>query len=310
MTAVDEENPATGARTITKRPLPALIIWFRGLNWQLFFQGVTAIAIPLSVLALFVSINEFKSQQKATADQVVNQQRQDTLANYLNDISALVLNYDLLKSKPGSAVRALAVARTDTAVRNLDGARKGILIRYLWEAGLIQARNPIVGLNKVNLEDGVFRGSYLYAANLATDNLIKANFYRTDAHGTILSWANLSGADLNKANLGCFTIPQWNISLRLLDLLRFSSIDCAVLRRADLTGAKLQDANLTGANLSWASLAGAHLAGAIYNAKPIPLKSTDGDRIILPATRWPQGFNPVTAGAHCIDCSTGAAGLG
>lgn len=308
MTAVDEENPATGAKTITKRPLPALIIWFRSLNWQLFFQGVTAIAIPLSVFGLLVSINEFKSQQRMAADQVLNQQRQATLANYLNDISNLVLNYDLLKSHRRSAVRALAVARTDTAVRNLDGARKGILIRYLWEAGLIKAHKPIVDLNKVNLEDGVFRGTYLYDANLATDNLIKANFYRTDVHGTILSWANLSGADLNKANLGCFSIPQWNISMQLLDQLRFSSIDCTVLKRADLSGAKLQDANLTGANLSRASLGGAQLAGAIYNTKPIPLKKPGGDLIILPATQWPPGFNPEKA--QCIDCSTGAAGSG
>jgi uncharacterized protein YjbI with pentapeptide repeats len=272
------------------------------------FQGISAIAVPVSIAVLVVGVFQFKSQQKATADQALNQQRQATLANYLNDISALMLNYDLLNSKPRSPAVELAVARTDTAVRNLDGARKGMLIRYLWEAGLINASKPVVGLSKINLEDGVFRGTYLYKAYLATANLINANFYRTDAHGTILSWANLSGADLNKANLGCFSIPQWNISLKLLHQLRFSGIDCAVLRRANLNGAKLQDANLIGANLSWASLGGAHLSGAIYNAKPISLKDNGGHRIILPATRWPHGFNP--KGATCIDCSAGTAGSG
>jgi uncharacterized protein YjbI with pentapeptide repeats len=302
MVASAEESPSVEIKNITRVRWPA---WIRGLkswNWSLVFQAMTAIAVPVSVFALYVGVNQFKSQQKATADQVLNQQRQTTLANYLNDISTLVLSHNLLKSKPGSAIGALAVARTDTAMRNLDGVRKGILIRYLWEAGLIKTRRPVVDLNKVNLEDAVFRGGYLSVVNLATDNLVKANFYRTDAHGAILSWANLSGADLNKANLGCFTIPQWNISRTLLDQLRVSGMDCAVLRRADLSGAKLQDANLTGANLSWASLSGAHLGGAIYNAKPMLLTSTDGDPIIMPKTQWPRSFDPASAGAYCIDC--------
>ena len=49
---------------------------------------------------------------------------------------------------------------------------------------------------------------------------------------------------------------------------------------ADLQGIDLSDADLTGANLS-----GAKLSGAKYSAN----------------TKWPEGFDPVAAGAEMVD---------
>ena len=278
----------------------------RATRWDkagVIFQGITAIAVPISLIALIVGVYQFKSQQKSTADQVLNQQRQATLDNYLNEISALVLNYKLASAQSKLAVRALAVARTDTALRNLDGTRKGILIRYLWEAGLIRGRSPVVDLHKVNLGGTVLKNAYLYGVNLGTDDLVKADFYGADTHGANLSWADLSGADLSKANLGCSTVSQFDVSVGLLTQEHPSSIDCTDLKRAVLTGANLQEANLTGANLSWASLAGADLHGARYNVKQIVVGHTNGDAITVPKTQWPTGFSPSAAGAICIDCS-------
>jgi len=268
----------------------------RATRWDragVIFQGITAIAVPISLIALIVGVYQFKSQQKSTADQVLNQQRQATLDNYLNDISALVLNYKLASAQSKLAVRALAVARTDTALRNLDGTRKGILIRYLWEAGLIRGRSPVVDLHKVNLGGTVLKNAYLYGVNLGTDDLVKADFYGADTHGANLSWADLSGADLSKANLGCSTVSQFDVSVGLLTQEHPSSIDCTDLKRAVLTGANLQEANLAGADLH----------GARYNVKQIVVGHTNGDAITVPKTQWPTGFSPSAAGAICIDCS-------
>ncbi len=264
------------------------------------FQGVTAVAVPISLIALIVGVFQFKSQQEMNAAQALNQQRQVTLDNYLNDISALVLGKGLSGAKPQPAVKALAVARTDTAVRNLDGSRRGVLIRYLWDAGLIRGKSPVVYLHKADLDGAVFKNAYLYDANLGTDFLAGADFYGADIHGAILSWADLSGANLTKANLGCNTTNQFDVSVGILA--RARSTNCTDLKHANLSDANLQSADLVGANLSRASLAGSDLKGARYNANRISLLRVGGITTAIPATQWPLNFNPRAKGAICIDC--------
>jgi uncharacterized protein YjbI with pentapeptide repeats len=264
------------------------------------FQGVTAVAVPISLIALIVGVFQFKSQQETNASQALNQQRQVTLDNYLNDISALVLSHGLSGSKPERAVKALAVARTDTAVRNLDGARRGILIRYLWEAGLIRGKSPVVYLHKADLDGAFFKNAYLYDANLGTDFLAGANFYGADLHGADLTWADLSKANLSKVNLGCITTNQFDVSVTILAQARTTS--CADLKHANLSDTDLQGADLVGANLSRASLAGTDLKGARYNADKISLLRAFGSTAAIPATQWPPNFDPQAKGAICIDC--------
>ena len=54
---------------------------------------------------------------------------------------------------------------------------------------------------------------------------------------------------------------------------------------ANLRGTNLRSADLSGANLSGADLSEAHLGSARYNAD----------------TKWPEGFDPVAAGAVLVD---------
>ena len=79
-----------------------------------------------------------------------------------------------------------------------------------------------------------------------------------DLAGADLRLANLKGANMSRANL------RW-----------------ANLRWADLYGAALYGANLEAANLTGTILKGAILKGAAYNE----------------STTWPEGFDPVAAGA-------------
>ena len=302
MAAPAEENTSTGTRKVTEAPWPR---WFRRRkwNWQVIFQGITAFAIPLSAFALFVSVTQFRQQQAATAKQALDQRRQSILDNYLNDISALVLANKLTSSASAAGVRALAVARTDTAVQSLDGARKGILIRYLWEADLIRGNLPVVYLHKVNLDGAVFRNAYLYGADLSTDYLVRANFTGADPHGANLSWANLSGADLRNANLGCFTVPyRIDYSAGAVAQVGIRSIQCTDLKHAVLNGADLANATLVGANLTGASLGGTDLKRAQYNSGPIACRDADGDFITIPKTQWPPDFSPAAAGAIPVHC--------
>lgn len=96
-------------------------------------------------------------------------------------------------------------------------------------------------------------------------------------HATLTN-ARMSGADLSRA--------------RLIG----ANLSGADLSKADLIGANLCKANLSGANLSEARLVfsylmGADLSGAnLHNAD---LKEAKYDQ----TTKWPEGFDPIAAGA-------------
>jgi uncharacterized protein YjbI with pentapeptide repeats len=240
-------------------------------------QVIGALAIPISIIVLIVQIGQFNTQQQSNSQTAMkqfqqteqlaqNQQYQTTLDTYLDRMSDLLLKSNLAVSKPGDEVQALAEARTLTAVRNLDGLRKGTLIRFLWEAKLINRPQPIINLNGANLSEAIFSGGSLNlvgSIHLPPIVIVTPNgpFIST---GAILQDVNLSGAILE--------------------------------------GAYLIGADLDGADLSYADLKGAHLSGARYNTKTIQFKDTQGKTFILEPTLWPKGFDPKAAGASCDDC--------
>ena len=116
-------------------------------------QGVGGLAIFVSLAGLFIGVRQFNDQQQTNATNLVDQQHQDTLSNYLNDMSNLVLNKQLTSVGSDSQITAIAIARTATALRNLDGPDKGILVRFLWEAGLIFRPNPVLDLYHMDLTE-------------------------------------------------------------------------------------------------------------------------------------------------------------
>ena len=112
------------------------------------------------------------------------------------------------------------------------------------------------------LRDGWGKGAYLSGAYLYGAYLTMADLTRADLTGATLYGATLYGATLSRADL-----------------------TGATLSGADLTGATLSGATLYGATLYGADLSGAHL----YRANLTGAKAN-------PYTRWPDGFDPKTAG--------------
>lgn len=301
-------------------------------------QVAATVGVFVSVGALAIGVWQFKQQQESTAAQNLDQQRQDSLNQYFDDMSTLVLQYNLTTSKPGNPVRAIAEARTFTTVRDLDGARKGTLIRYLREAGLIKTQNPIVSLQNadlngidmpigtilsdVNLSDlslkdallaGVIlqgddlRGSFLGQANLSGDLLTciesgdGSGKVCVDLRAANLTGAVLSGADLTGAQLNCLPSGSSNL-LGLCTDLQGADLSAAYLDDTDLSGANLESADLAGAQLNGADLRGADLRGATYNTRLWNTQNSLGQPLTVEPTQWPSGFNPAAAGAICADC--------
>jgi Pentapeptide repeats (8 copies) len=167
--------------------------------------------------------------------------KQETLNRYFDQISTLLFERKLRTAKEGDEVRTLARARTLSTLRELDGERKGQLIRFLYEAGLIRVEKSLIK-RESNSKTGTIattvmpRSSVidLKGADLSRANLSSKGALRDATFGLIavnLSGTNLSDANLSDANLAC----------------------------ANLGGAILKGANLKGANLEKASLGLSHL---------------------------------------------------
>jgi uncharacterized protein YjbI with pentapeptide repeats len=222
------------------------------------FSGMTlrdwigAMATPLTILiaiaGLLWGVYQFNTQQLDNAKtqsmqeldntaQSLDQQRQTILDTYFDRMQELLLAKpdDFKASNPGDQYQALAQARTYSALRSLDGARKGTLIRYLWAAKLIDGPQPIISMLEADLSGAMFFNADLSGINLSGADLVNSD----------LSSASLIGANLSSASL----------------------ID-ADLRSADLSGADLLLTDLGGAGFDSAKLCGAYIGG--FNPNPMP----------------------------------------
>lgn len=167
--------------------------------------------------ALFTWVTN-KREQSVELDRA----RETALQAYLDRMTEL-LEKELRTSEPNDEKRHIARARTLTVLRQLDGERKGLLLRFLYESGLIgkrvfgedglQAHKALVDLDKADLRGAdlrvaVLEGADLHGANLEGANLFLAELSYADLHGSDLEGANLYGTSLDEANLSGAILRQ------------------------------------------------------------------------------------------------------
>ena len=134
--------------------------------------------------------------------------------------------------------------------------------------------------------------SVLRACDLRNISLSGADLSSANICGTDLRQANLSGANLRRAlyddetkwpegfdhtSLGAIGPNANSVDTNLSNL----NLSDASLSGIDLSNSWLYSTDLSRANLSGANLEGADLEDALYDD----------------ATQWPEGFDPVSAGA-------------
>jgi Pentapeptide repeats (8 copies) len=121
----------------------------------------------------------FNQQQRDRELEIANNRAEDeTLRAYLDGMSDLLADNDrpLHRAWSGDSLSSVARARTLTVLPSLNSFRKASVVQFLYEAGLIFRKRPVLDL----------RGANLYGADLSNANL---------------SGADLSGADLRSAHL-------------------------------------------------------------------------------------------------------------
>lgn len=180
-------------------------------------EAVGVIFIPIALYYFTETNQETKElQEKAIRAQTAVQ-------NYLNQLSNI-----LLQGKLESNERLRTITRASTLAllsnpdlqiepkkqKSIEKDRKGQVISYLSETGLIQLRTskegksdpPIISLNGANLGGANLRGAYLRGAYLR-------EAYMRGAYlpGAYLEGANLGGANLEQANLEGANLERANL---------------------------------------------------------------------------------------------------
>jgi hypothetical protein len=168
------------------------------------------------------------------------------LQTYFDRMSELMLTHDLRPSSSSnegedeeqpdetkatalhnSTASTIARARTLAVLRSVKSSdRKGSIVRFLYESGLIHREGTVIDLSGADL-----RGANLFAAHLDGINLFAARLRGACLFAARLRGANLEWADLHEANL--FGVD-----------LRGANLRAAHLEGANLAGAKYNNATI------------------------------------------------------------------
>jgi uncharacterized protein YjbI with pentapeptide repeats len=203
------------------------------------------------------------------SDAALDSRREEDLRNYLSQMSDLMLDDRLLRSRPEADVRTVARTLTLTVVRRLDGERKGVVVRFLYEADALKLDDRKVDLEDADLHGMKLPGAELYVANLSGVDLRRADLTDAGLSGTSFAGSNLRRARLFDAELGsadlrgaCLTRTQ----------LRDTNLYAAELDEAEGVATDLRSANLLQASFREAQLARPRLAGADPAEAEVPWK--------------------------------------
>jgi uncharacterized protein YjbI with pentapeptide repeats len=231
-----------------------------------------AIPVVLAAAGLWFTAQQDQRQvaienQRAQAERELAEQRaqDEALQAYLNQMSNLLLERNLLETEVGDPVYTLAQARTSTIMTTLNAEGNRSVTRFLTDMGLTGTRvSSISFLKEIELEYAELR-----VANLTGADLSKADLIRADLSSANLQGANLSAAILIEADLSEISMPRGDLSGSTLygaDLSRayVADVDLSYtdLVKADLSGADIKRAKLSYANLTDADLTNANLTGA------------------------------------------------
>jgi uncharacterized protein YjbI with pentapeptide repeats len=237
------------------------------------------LGIPVVLAALAFALSNAQTQRDRVA--AIDAEREATLRGYLTQMSELMLTDKLTQSGARSAVRNVARTATLTAVRRLDGARRGLIVRFLFEAGLLgvlgrdgQHHTPArVDVASAELRASSLAGAELIGIDLSRTDLREANLGDAFVRDADLSHVNLRGSDLRGSDLRRSDLSD--AELHGADL-RGANLSDTNFREASLHGADLTGAYLYGADLTRTDLSGANLSGAALDGAKVDQANLDG----------------------------------
>ena len=268
------------------------------LQAKTLWDWMNLLLVPLFLAGSVLLLNRSKrdvegqrAEENATLEHDIarDNQQEEALQAYFDRIIELVLKEKLSKFSPDE-VRNAARTRTLSVLRRLDTERKGMVVLFLKDSGLID-REAVVDLCGADLRGASLMNAKLSRANLGGADLSGANLIGADLSKAFLDETNLHGARLTSANLGGAGLVEANLSDAILSQtklnkanlagadLRGCHLHDAELCEADLSGVNLNVGDLLGANLRGAKLGGAKLLGANLSKADLSQADLSGTEI-------------------------------
>jgi hypothetical protein len=140
---------------------------FQGNKFFNWLQILVSASIPVAVAIGTFALNR---AAKRRDDDIETQRAEEaSLEAYLDYMSGMLIDPEqpLRRSHMGDNLSVVARAQTLTVLGRLeDGYRKRSVLQFLYEAGLINTKYPVIDLDGANLEEASLDGANLKGAHL------------------------------------------------------------------------------------------------------------------------------------------------
>jgi uncharacterized protein YjbI with pentapeptide repeats len=169
--------------------------------------------------------------------------------SFLQTMTDLIIKNNL-HDEPTRQTLAIARARINVALNNINGARKGQILQFLYESYLVDI-NPKLKLRGANLKDAVLDEIVLGESEIRGAYFNKASIENANLKGAILV-----GCDFSQANLSNSSVDNVDLS--------YSNLTKAKLKNIDLTTVNFEGVTLTGADLRGSKILRTQLEGIFH----------------------------------------------
>ncbi|NMC45240.1 MAG: pentapeptide repeat-containing protein [Chloroflexi bacterium] len=209
----------------------------------------------------------FTNSQKSREIELtkINQQN-ETLQQYFNQMTSLLLEIDNFDDKTIKTTSRIARATTLAVLEIVDGKQKGQILRFLTEAELINKESPFILLKRANFTYTILDLLFCNTCDLNGINFDYAilpwsHFNNSMMSGISMRYANLANADFSNSDLAYVLFTNSNLSHAKLSMsnLYKGNFQNSNLRNADLSKAHIHFANFYSANLQHANLESTNL---------------------------------------------------
>lgn len=164
-----------------------------GFAGKTIWDMLEVLGVPLTVVVIagLFAVSSQRAAQRADLERELQNERaqEGILQAYLQQMTDLLVAHNLSRARKDSTATAAAHAQTYAALRTIDGPRKGVIVRFLHDAGLITRGRAVIDLALADLRSADLAGAQLGKADLKSANLQGADFLG----------ANLRDADLQDA---------------------------------------------------------------------------------------------------------------
>lgn len=197
------------------------------------WEWLDLLLIPFCVGILAWSFKEAEKEKSSKSEEERSQN--ETLDSFVNTMTELITKHNLANQNSTLETRIIARTRINLAFSNLNGARKGQVLQFLFESGLIDY-SP-----KINILGGNMKNAILDGIVLSKSEIKGVYFNNATIKETNLNAANFTSCDFTKADLSNSLVTNTNFS--------YTNLTKSKLKNMDLTSVNFEGANLTKADL-------------------------------------------------------------